>query len=111
MLKEFKTFSPTGVNSTDFELTSKGWSNNKWVVSKMTTKLIQGIQLTTIENDFTYQSVKGFGFPKKVDIETSQEIMANKKSNKRTVSSSIEFSNFEVNTGKAQRFMMKGLKN
>jgi hypothetical protein len=111
MLKEFKTFSPTGVNSTVFELTSKGWSNNKWIVNRMTTKLIQGIQLTTIENEFTYQSVKGFGFPKKVEIETTQEIMANKKSNKRTVSSRIEFSNFEVNTGKANRYMMKGLKN
>jgi hypothetical protein len=111
MLKEFKTFSPTGVNTTDFNLKTKGWSNNKWVVDKMTTKLIQGVQLTTIENDFEYESVKGFGFPTKVDIVTTQEIMVNNKSNKRSVNSSITFSNYEVNTGKAQRYMIKGLKN
>lgn len=112
MLKEFKTFSPTGVNTSLFDLTSKGWSNNKWIVEKMTIKLIQGIQLTTIENEFSYKPVAGFGFPNKVDITTSQEIVANNngKSNKRTVSSSIEFSNYEVNTGKAQRYMIRGIK-
>ncbi|OUR93043.1 hypothetical protein A9Q84_21300 [Halobacteriovorax marinus] len=112
MLKEFKTFSPTGVNTSHFDLTSKGWSNNKWVVDKMIIKLIQGVQLTTIENDFTYKPISGFGFPQRVDIKTSQEILTNNngKSNKRTVSSSIEFSNYEVNTGKAQRYMIRGIK-
>ncbi|WP_127715274.1 hypothetical protein [Halobacteriovorax sp. HLS] len=111
MLEEFKTFSPTGVNSTVFDLTSKSWSNNKWVVNKMTTKLIQGVQISTIDNEFTYQTVEGFGFPKKVEISTTQEIMVNNKTDSRTVKSVIEFSNFEVNKGKAQKYMMRGMKN
>jgi len=113
MLEEFKTFSPTGVNSSTFDLGVKGWSNNKWVVDKMTIKLIQGVQLTTIENEFEYKSYNGFGFPEKVDIRTTQEIVTNNeknKPNKRTVNSTIEFSKYEVNTGKAMRFMTKGIK-
>lgn len=112
MLQEFKSFSPTGVNSSIFKLGTKSWSNNKWVVENMTIKLIQGVQLTTIENEFEYKSYSGFGFPSKVDITTTQEIVTNNggKPNKRSVNSSIEFSKYEVNTGKAVRFMTKGIK-
>lgn len=112
MLEEFKSFSPTGVNTSKFELGVKGWSNNKWVVDRMVVRLIQGVQLTTIENEFDYKSFSGFGFPSKVDIKTTQEIMTNNggKPNKRSVNSTIEFSKYEINTGKAVRFMVKGIK-
>jgi hypothetical protein len=115
MLRGFKTFSPMGVNNSKFEMSAKGWSHNKWVVDALTVESIQGIQKTSMKHKIDYLSIDGFGFPLKVKISTSQELLKTKDSkaakSSRKLDSEIMFSKYEVNTGKAQRYIIQGKKN
>jgi hypothetical protein len=115
MLEGFKTLSPMGVNNSHFKMSAKGWSHNKWLVDKLTVDSIQGIQKTSMKHKVDYVAIDGFGFPSKVVISTTQELMETKTSkaakSKREHKSEILFSSYEVNTGKAQRFITLGKRN
>ncbi len=108
-LKEFKTYSPVGVNNSEMDLNVKPWSHNKWVIDKV--KVVNsGTQITTINSEIDYTTIAGFGFPEKIDITT--KVKPYEANSKRiiVVKSTLLFSKYEVNSGKAQRFIMKGLK-
>ncbi|MBT7608508.1 MAG: hypothetical protein HN576_02050 [Bacteriovoracaceae bacterium] len=115
MLEGFKTLSPMGVNNSKFKMSAKGWSHNKWVVDTLTVDSIQGIQKTSMRHKINYVPIDGFGFPVKVVISTSQEILHTKSSkaskSKRELNTEILFSKYEVNTGKAQRYITQGKRN
>ena len=110
-LTTFKSFSPAGVKTSKMEMNVKEWSHNKWIADSISVKMIQGVQVTTIDNQIVYSPINGIGFPKEVNVSTTHELTLgndNKgKSNKRKISSSLSFTNYEVNTGKAQRYLTK----
>jgi hypothetical protein len=108
-LLEFKTFSPVGVNNSKMELNVKPWSHNKWVVDKIEVTN-SGTQVTTITSELDYTTVSGFGFPEKIDITTKIKPYEANSKKVQVVKSTLLFSKFEVNSGKAQRYIMKGLK-
>jgi len=108
-LKEFKTFSPVGVNNSEMKLNVKPWSHNKWVVDNLKVTN-SGTQITTIDYELDYTTIAGFGFPEKIDITTEVKPYETNSKNVQTVKSTLLFSTYEVNTGKAQRYIMKGLK-
>jgi hypothetical protein len=104
-LRSFETKSPIGSQKSEMKMTSKSWSNNKWVVDSIVVTSRQGIQLTKMKNTLSYLKVDGFGFPEKVTVETTQEFQVNnKKENKeRKMTSEITFSNYQVNKGIARK--------
>jgi hypothetical protein len=65
---------------------------------------MQGMQKTIVNSDIKYMTVKGFGFPKQINSQTTYElVLGNKKETKSGAESEIIFSKFEVNTKKAAR--------
>ena len=114
MLSKYKSMSPMGVNSSSIRMSAKGWSHNKWLIDNLKIDTIQGINKITMSHDVDYLSIDGFGFPAKVTITTSSELMKTKKSKARKtsnpVTSEILFSKYEVNTGKAQKQIIQGVR-
>lgn len=106
-LKQFKTKSPMGSQTSTLSMSKKPWSKNKWVVDNVIVTSVQGIQVTKMNNKLTYKNYEGFGFPDKVEVTTTQELQvaSNKKDekNKRTVKSEIIFSNYLINKGIAKK--------
>ncbi len=113
-LTGFKTMSPMGVNSSEMKMSAKSWSHNKWVVDRLVVKAIQGIQMTEIRHDVKYENVDGFGFPNKVEVKTTRKLVKPKsvkdKSDELELKTEVLFSKYEVNTGKAQRYITQGLR-
>jgi hypothetical protein len=107
-LKSFVTKSPVGSQKSEMEMSSKSWSNNKWVVDSILVTSAQGIQLTKMKNTFKYKKVDGFGFPVKVTVKTTQEFQVNNKKEKksRVITSEITFSNYQVNKGVARKRLL-----
>ncbi len=104
MLRSFVTKSPMGSQKSEMKMSSKSWSNNKWVVDSIIVTSTQGVQFTEMKNTFKYKKVDGFGFPEKVTVETTQELQVNnKEKKKRKVVSEITFSNYQVNKGIARK--------
>ncbi|MFT6068821.1 MAG: hypothetical protein ACJAT2_002014 [Bacteriovoracaceae bacterium] len=104
MLQSFVTKSPMGSQKSEMQMSSKPWSNNKWVVDSIIVTSMQGVQFTKMKNTFKYKKVDGFGFPEKVTVETTQELQVNnKEKKKRKVVSEITFSNYQVNKGIARK--------
>lgn len=101
---------------TEFFQTPKSWSNNKLVMDKIVTTTKQGTAVATTTNTVEYATFQGMGFPAKVTVKNVTEavIPAHGKEKEKKVKSEsgsvIRFSNYEVNTGKAQRFMNEGLR-
>lgn len=101
---------------TEFSLSPKSWSQNKLVVDKIITVTKQGLQTNTVTNTIEYLTVSGVGFPSVVKVNNLSEATIpaqgeeKEKHLKQSTGSIIKFSNYEVNTGKAQRYMMEGLK-
>lgn len=101
---------------TEFFQSPKAWSNNKLVMDKIVTVTKQGTSTSTTSNSVEYTTVNGMGFPSKVTVKTVSEgvIPAHGKEKEKKVKSEsgsvIRFSTYEVNTGKAQRFMTEGLR-
>lgn len=110
-LRSFKTRSPMGSQTSNLSMSKKSWSNNKWVVDRITVTSVQGIQVTKMENKLSYKKVDGFGFPSKVTVTTTQELkVASKKKdkeNKRIVKSEITFSNYKINKGIARQRILE----
>lgn len=115
-LKTLQTKAAASSVKTEFFQTPKAWSNNKLVMDKVVSVNKQGIATNTITNSIEYLTVAGMGFPSKVTIKnlTEATIPANGKEKEKKVKSetntSIRFSKYEVNTGKASRFMTEGLR-
>lgn len=101
---------------TEFFQTPKSWSNNKLVMDKVVTVTKQGTTVATTTNTIEYTAVQGMGFPTKVTVKNVVDavIPAQGKEKEKKVKnesgSVIRFSNYEVNTGKAMRFMTEGLR-
>ncbi|TNE96214.1 MAG: hypothetical protein EP326_13760 [Deltaproteobacteria bacterium] len=113
-LTGFKTMSPMGVNTSEMKMSAKSWSHNKWVVDRLIVKSIQGIQMTEINHDVEYENVDGFGFPKKVEVMTTRKLVkpesVKSKDEQLKLKTEVMFSKYEVNTGKAQRYITQGLR-
>lgn len=113
-LTGFKTMSPMGVNTSQMKMSAKSWSHNKWVVDDLVVKTVQGIQMTQINHNVEYENIDGFGFPKKVKVETVRKLIrptSEKAEDKgMSISTEVKFSKYEVNTGKAQRYITQGLR-
>lgn len=109
-LTRIRTQSPMGTNTTNLEMSPKSWSNNKWVLDKIKVRTIQGIQATTIEQEIEYKTEAGFGLPEKVEIKTTQQLIRPEDDEGETFEATdeavIRFSNYRVNTGAAQKFIM-----
>jgi hypothetical protein len=115
-LKSSETRTPPAPVKTEFFQTPKAWSNNKLVMDKVVSVSKSGLATTTITNNIEYVAVSGIGFPSKITIKniTEATIPATKKDKEKKVKSEsgtvIKFTKYEVNTGKAQRFMIDGLR-
>ena len=107
---------PPSPIKTEFFHSPKAWSNNKLVLDKLTSVSKAGLATTTITNNFEYVSVAGVGFPSKITVKNVFEgvIPATKKEKEKKIRNEsgtvIRFSKYEVNTGKAQRFIVEGLR-
>lgn len=115
-LKTLETKAAASSVKTEFFQTPKSWSNNKLVMDRVVSVNKQGLAVNTITNTIEYVSVNGMGFPSKVSVKnlTEATIPAHGKEKEKKVknetNSAIRFSKYEVNTGKAQRFMTEGLR-
>jgi hypothetical protein len=115
-LKTLQTKTPASSVKTDFFQTPKAWSNNKLVMDKVVSVNKQGIATNTITNSFEYITIGGMGFPSKLTVKnlTEATIPANGKEKEKKIknetNTAIRFSKYEVNSGKALRFMTEGLR-
>ncbi len=109
-LVSFNTSSPAGAQKSKMVMSPKSWSHNKWVVDRVVSRSIAGIQTTKIENDIKYFNKDGFGFPQTISILTTQKIQApspKARPQERQVRSTINFSNYRVNSGEAKKYFRK----
>lgn len=100
---------------TEFFHSPKAWSNNKLVLDRVVaTSGLPGSKLTII-NDVEYADINGFGLPSTLKVKNIMEytIPATEKEKAKVQSkesvSILRFSKYEINTGKAQRFITEGL--
>jgi hypothetical protein len=115
-LKSSETRNPPAPVKTEFFQSPKAWSNNKLVMDKVVSVSKSGSATNTISNTIEYTAVAGLGFPSKIIVKNMTEaiVPATKKDKEKKVKSEsgtvIKFSKYEVNTGKAQRFIVEGLR-
>lgn len=115
-LKTVETKAPMTAVKTEFFHSPKSWSNNKLVLDKMVMNSQQGASKLTTINDLDYLSVNGVGFPSKIVVKNISEVLVpahdkeKEKKVKHETGTTIRFSKYEVNTGKAHRFINDGLK-
>ncbi len=110
-LKTIETRAPMSAVKTEFFHSPKAWSNNKLVLDKIVLTSKQGATSLTSTNDVDYINVNGIGFPAKITVKNVAEtlIPANEKEKEKVIKNEtgtiIRFTKYEVNTGKAQRFI------
>ncbi|RPJ79324.1 MAG: hypothetical protein EHM20_01740 [Alphaproteobacteria bacterium] len=115
-LKTIETRATMSAVKTEFFHSPKSWSNNKLVLDKVVLTSKQGAANLTTAQEIDYISVNGVGFPSKITVKNVSEVTipANGKEKekkiKNEVGTTIRFSKYEVNSGKAQRYMNEGLK-
>lgn len=115
-LKTVETRATMSSVKTEFAHSPKSWSNNKLVLDKIIQTSRQGAALLTTTNSIDYLSVNGIGFPSKITIKNISEVIIPKtekekeKKIKSETGTIIRFSKYEVNSGKAQRYINEGLK-
>ena len=115
-LKTLQTKSTMSAVKTEFFQSPKAWSQGKLVMDKVVTTSKQGLTVMTSTNSIEYISVNGVGFPAKVTVKNVADttIPATKKEKEKKVKNEsgtiVKFSKYEVNTGKASRFMTEGLR-
>jgi hypothetical protein len=99
---------------TEFYQSPKAWSAGKLVIDKIVTNSKQGPTSTVTSNSIEYVVVNGMGFPVKVTVKNISEtiIPATKKAKEKKIKNEsgtiVRFSKYEVNTGKAKRFITEG---
>ena len=115
-LKTIQTRAAMSAVKTEFFHSPKSWSNNKLVLDKIVYTSRQGAALLTRTNTIDYISVNGIGFPAKITVKDISEVNIPKtdKSKERKIKnengSIIRFTKYEVNTGKAQRYINEDFK-
>lgn len=115
-LKTVETRAAMSSVKTEFSHSPKAWSNNKLVLDRVKLTSRQGAALLTTINDLDYVSVNGVGFPSKITIKNISEINVPKsdkekeKKIKKESGTIIRFTKYEVNTGKAQRYINDGIR-
>lgn len=115
-LKTVETRAPMSAVKTEFFHSPKSWSNNKLVLDKIVLSSKKDGAKQTTTNDLDYLSVNGIGFPSKITVKNVVEytIPATAKEKAKNIKNetgtTIRFSKYEVNTGKAQRYINEGLK-
>lgn len=115
-LKTIETRSPMSAVKTEFFHSPKSWSNNKLVLDKIVLSSRQGAATLTTINDVEYTSVNGVGFPSILRVKNISEVTipATEKEKEKNIKNEtgtiIRFTKYEVNTGKAQRYMNDGIK-
>ena len=115
-LKTVETRASMSSVKTVFSHSPKAWSNNKLLLDKVTLTTKQGAAVLTTTNELEYVSVGGIGFPSKITIKNLSEIDVPKtakekeKKIKSETGTIIRFSKYEVNSGKAQRYLTSGMK-
>ncbi|MDD0854620.1 hypothetical protein HBN50_16020 [Halobacteriovorax sp. GB3] len=108
------SFSPSLVSTTDFTSTKKTWSRNKWVLESLASETIQGNRLVKVDTHIDYVNESGYGFPKKIEVNSETIAKFKDKKNKLQEKSLgkgkliLNFDNFQVNQGIAKRELMKG---
>ncbi len=104
-LKSMKTYSPSGSQTATFTSEQKPWSHSKNVVTQVTVEGVTGIQKTTVETSISYIAKDGFGVPQSIKTSTKVEAMTNKEgAQSSTIKSEIIMSDYQINTGTAQKF-------
>lgn len=111
-LKSIEAFSPGVRVLSEMESSVKPWSHNKWVLDKLTTTT-RGQTYNKTVNEISYTSVAGIGFPERIRVRSVHRPIVPEGYDGEVpeveAGSEIQFSKYEVNTGKAQRFMVQGL--
>jgi hypothetical protein len=113
-LKSIETRAPMSKVTTEFYQSPKAWSNNKNVLDKTVTLTTQGRTKMTVENLIEYKTVQGVGFPSKIIIKNKSvtTIPATEKEKQKELtqesSSNIAFSKYEINSGKAHKYILDG---
>lgn len=107
-------FSPRGMSRSEFDLKIKPWSHNKWVIEKFqNSNPFPGGEVRVV-HDIKYDSLAGLGLPSEIEVKTIQTISVPSKDGEpesKTVEqgSKIVFSKYEINSGKAQRYITQGI--
>lgn len=115
-LKRVDTNAGYSTSTTEFFQSPKAWSQNKLVIDKIVTVTKANAMTNTVTNEVDFTSINGVGFPSRVKVKnvTEVKIPATEKEKARVekaeTGSVINFSKYEVNTGKAGRFMTEGLR-
>lgn len=115
-LKTLETKRTYTAMKSDFFHSPKSWSNGKLVLDKIITTSTSGLTKKETSSIVDYTSIAGIGLPSKVEIKNIETttIPAKGKEKEKIIKNEsgtvVKFSNYEVNTGKAQRFIMEGLR-
>jgi len=104
----FKTFAPNGVQGNIFSYKNRTWANNKWAFDRVVIETIQGFRKTVSETDIKFLTVAGFAFPETIKVSTKVGFNNGKELDPKTESKlELQFSKYEVNTGKAAKYFLK----
>lgn len=109
-LKKLRSFSPHNVTESILDLGIKSWSHNKWVVEDYTMVVESTQRLLTVSNEISYETHGGVGLPSTISTETKVELKRINDGEEELVKlnekdSTLTFSNYEVNTGRAKKAM------
>lgn len=114
-LKTVETRAPMSAVKTEFFHSPKPWSSNKLVLDKIILTTKQGLVNFKTINSLDYINLNGIGFPSKVAMQTITEVIVPAKAKEKEKKikneqvANIRFTKYEVNTGKAQRYIHEGI--
>jgi hypothetical protein len=114
-LKSIDSFESKGKISTEYFYSPKNFSANKLVLDKVVSTIGVAGNMNKITHELDYFSINGIGFPEnlKIKIATEYSILPTQKEKSKIIKKEnttlIHFSKYEVNSGKAQRFIKEGL--
>jgi hypothetical protein len=101
---QIDSYGTRGPNRTNF--TYSQTENNKWLISKIENTVERGPTKVITSNSLTYSKVSGFYFPEKLLSKTTQVVNVKDKIQKVELGSTeYLFEAYEVNSGKAQKFI------
>ena len=107
VIKSLKTYSPSGSQLAKFTISKKNWSHNKNVVDRVEVIGVTGIQKNTTITEISYVLKDGYGFPGEIRTTSTIEAMTNTNSSDKNESKArLILSNYEVNSGNAQKYFM-----
>lgn len=113
-LKSMESRAPMSAVKTEFYNSPKVWSNNKLVLDKVISVSGGPGNSFSVVNEIQYVNVNGFGFPSQVNVKNVIEFMGATKEKekpklmKKETTSTVKFSKYEINTGRAAKFIDEG---